>query len=44
MNLKYKDEIIKSVSLYEETIKPRPILSIVHPYVLRCFSAAKEFR
>ena len=35
MNLKYKDEIIKSVSLYEETIKPRPILSIVHPYVLR---------
>uniref|UniRef100_A0A7S4FVU0 PPPDE domain-containing protein n=1 Tax=Eutreptiella gymnastica TaxID=73025 RepID=A0A7S4FVU0_9EUGL len=34
VNLKYKDEIIKSVSLYEETIKPRPILSIVHPYIL----------
>lgn len=34
LNLKYSDERIKSVSLYEETIKPRPILPIIHPYIL----------
>lgn len=34
VNLKYKDEVIKSVALYEETIKPRPILPIIHPYIL----------
>lgn len=33
MNLRYRDEPIKSVALYEETIKPRPILPIIHPYV-----------
>lgn len=34
MNLKYRDETIKSVALYEETIKSRPILPIIHPYIL----------
>eukprot|EP00667_Euglena_gracilis_P015827 EG_transcript_16500 len=34
MNLRYRDEPIKSVALYEETIKPRPILPIIHPYIL----------
>eukprot|EP00994_Dinema_validum_P001958 NODE_1412_length_967_cov_86.296296_g1090_i0.p1 GENE.NODE_1412_length_967_cov_86.296296_g1090_i0~~NODE_1412_length_967_cov_86.296296_g1090_i0.p1 ORF type:complete len:235 (-),score=36.85 NODE_1412_length_967_cov_86.296296_g1090_i0:186-890(-) len=33
-NLRYKEETVLSVQLYEETIKPRAIFPIVHPYIL----------
>eukprot|EP00997_Jenningsia_sp_PLL12_P005856 NODE_2395_length_932_cov_194.255946_g1970_i0.p1 GENE.NODE_2395_length_932_cov_194.255946_g1970_i0~~NODE_2395_length_932_cov_194.255946_g1970_i0.p1 ORF type:complete len:253 (+),score=50.93 NODE_2395_length_932_cov_194.255946_g1970_i0:40-759(+) len=33
-NIKYRDESVTSVSLYEETIKPRAIFPIIHPYIL----------
>jgi len=34
MSLKYRDERILSVALYEETIKPRAVFPIIHPYIL----------